>query len=99
MNTYDVGDTVRLQAVFTNSAGTQVDPSSVTLQYKQYRVDASSYTTLVYGVNSITLAAAGSYYHDLNISSGGEWRYRWNGLGANAAAVEGTFQVRWRNVG
>lgn len=99
MNTYDVGDTIRLQATFTNSAGTQVDPSSVSLQYKQYRADPLSYTTLVYGVNSIVLAGAGSYYHDFAVSSGGEWRYRWNGTGANQAAVEGQFLVRWRNVG
>ena len=99
MNIYDVGDLVRLRGSFTNSAAAAVDPSSVTLQYRQLSVDPASYTTLVYGVNSIVKASTGEYYHDLSVNSDGEWRYRWNGLGANAAAVEGSFKVRWRAVG
>ena len=99
MNSYDIGDLIRLRGSFTNSAGAAVDPSSVTLQYRQLIADPSSYTTLVYGVNSIVKASTGEYYHDLSVTSDGEWRYRWNGLGANAAAVEGSFKVRWRSAG
>lgn len=99
MNTYDVGDLVRLRGSFTNSAGTAVDPSSVTLQYRRFLDDPASYTTLVYGVGSITRVQTGEYLHDLAVNTDGEWRYRWNGLGANAAAVEESFKVRWRSVG
>ena len=53
MNSYDIGDLIRLRGSFTNSAGAAVDPSSVTLQYRQLSVDPTSYTTLIYGVNSI----------------------------------------------
>ena len=99
MNTYDIGDVVRLRASFTNSAGTAVDPTSVTVQYRRWLADPASYTTLVYGVNSVVKAGTGEYYHDLLTGSldAGEYRYRWNGLGDNAAAVEGRFMlsVRW----
>lgn len=98
-NAYDVGDVVRLSAAFTNSAGTAVDPSSVTVQYRQWLVDPASFTTLVYGVNSVVKASVGNYYHDLAVNSDGEWRYRWNGLGVNAAGAEERFMVRVRGVG
>jgi len=99
MNLYDVGDVVRMRASFTNSAGTYVDPSSITLQYRQFLADPLSYTTVVYGVGSITRVSTGSYFSDVAVNSDGEWRYRWNGLGENAAAVEEQFKVRFRSVG
>ena len=99
MNLYDVGDLVRLRSSFVNSAGASVDPSSVTLQYRRFLDDPSSYTTLIYGVNSIVKASVGEYYHDLATGSEGEFRYRWNGLGANASAAEKAFKVRFRSVG
>lgn len=99
MNSYDIGDLIRLRGSFTNSAAAAVDPSSVTLQYRQFAVDPASYTTLIYGVNSIVKASTGEYYHDLSVNSDGEWRYRWNGLGANAAAAEISFKIRVRSVG
>lgn len=99
MNQYDVGDVVRLATTFTNSAGTGVDPSSITFQHRQWLADPTSFTTIVYGVGSITRVTTGEYYHDFAVSSVGELRYRWNGFGANAAAVEGRFMVRIRYVG
>jgi len=99
MNLYDVGDLVRIRASFTNSAAQPVDPSSVTLQHRQFLADPLSYTTVVYGVGSITRVSTGEYFHDLSVNTDGEWRYRWNGLGENAAALEETFKVRWRSVG
>lgn len=99
MNAYDVGDVIRLRGSFTNSAGTAVDPSSVTVQLRRVLDDPASYSTLVYGVNSVVKASVGEYYHDFTVSTDGEWRYRWNGLGDNAAAVEVAFKVRWRAVG
>ena len=99
MNSYDIGDLIRLRGSFTNSAGAAVDPSSVTLQYRLLAADPTSYTTLIYGVNSVVKASVGEYYHDLSVTSDGEWRYRWNGLGANAAAAETPFKIRTRSVG
>lgn len=100
MNIYDVGDTVRLRTTFTDSGGVLVDPGSVTVQYRQFRADPASVTTLLWnGVNSVVRVQAGEYYHDLLVNTDGEWMYRWNGLGVNASAAEGVFSVRNRFVG
>lgn len=99
MNFYDVGDVIHLQATFTNSAGTGVDPSTVTFQYRPRDWSTSSFSTLIYGVNSIVKAATGVYYHDFPVQTPGEFMYRWNGLVANAAAEEGIFTARIRWVG
>lgn len=102
MNIFDIGDVVRLRGSFTNSAGTAVDPSSLTLQLRRFLDDPSSFSTLVYGVNSVVRASVGEYYHDFSVSSGsqaGEWRYRWNGTGDNAAAGEQQIMFRVRFVG
>ena len=99
MNQYDVGDVIRVSGTFTDSSQAGVDPSSVTFQYRQHLADPSSVTTLIYGINSVTRVSTGSFFSDVPVNSGGEWRYRWNGTGANAAAIEGAFLVRWRSVG
>lgn len=102
MNYFDLGDVIRLRAVFTNSQGSAVDPSTVTFQHRFRAFDPLSYSTLVYGVNSIVKTGAGNYYHDFFTSQqsySGELRYRWNGLGDNAAAVEGALMVSIRHVG
>lgn len=109
MNTFDIGDTVRMRGVFTNSAGAAVDPSTVTMQYRPFFADPASYNTVIYGPGAIVKGATGDYFLDLDIRSGtggyseatmyGKWFYRWNGTGNNAAAAEGMFEVRTRNVG
>ena len=106
MNIYDIGDIVRLLVSFTNSAGQYVDPSSLTLQYKKVLTDPSSFRTLVYGVDAITRVNTGNYFHDFDVRSAGlltdlqgEWRYRWNGLGANAGAGEKSIMFSVRGVG
>lgn len=99
MNVYDVGDMVRLRVSFANSAGTAVDPSTVTLQIRRESDAQGSYSNLIYGVNSITKAGTGEYYHDFSVTSDGMHRYRWNGLGANPAASETPFMIRQRWVG
>lgn len=93
MNTYLQGNVVRLLASFTNSAGTPVDPSSLTLYHGVIRPQASAVQSLVYGQNSIVRASVGVFYSDVPVNSSGDWRYRWEGLGDNQAAIEGGFSV------
>ena len=96
MNRYDVGDVVRMRASFTNSAGTAVDPSSVSFQYRP-PIDVT--TSLAYDTDAaLVKSSTGVYYADINVSSSGVWKYRWNGAGSNAAAAEGVFEVRFRDV-
>lgn len=93
MNSYDVGDVVRLTATFTNSAGVVVDPSSIFAWHQIMKPILFDVTTIGYGVNSMTRSSAGIYYTDIPVNSAGEWHYRFRGYGANAAAVNGKFQV------
>lgn len=93
MNQYNVGDMVRLTASFVNSAGVGVDPSSIYAWHQVLKPCASDVTTIGYGVNSMVRLGAGSYYTDVAVNTDGEWGYRFRAYGANAAAVDGRFQV------
>ena len=99
MTTYAAGNMVRLTATFTDSAGVAVDPSSVHLLFAIIKPVASGVNSLAYGVNSIVKLGTGIYYHDLDVSSSGDYRYRWVGRGANAAAQESGFSVPAPTVG
>lgn len=99
MNQYDVGDMVRLTATFVNSAGTAVDPSSIYAWHQIIKPTLFDVTTIGYGVGSMVKLSTGVYYTDVPVNSGGEWRYRFRGYGANAAAVEGKFMVLMPIVG
>lgn len=98
MKIYDIGDKVRLSAVFTNSAGTVVDPGSVTLQYRRWLADVNSFTTISQ-TGSIAHPSTGVFYADIAFAEDGEWRYRFNGFGDNAGASEGIIKMRQRSVG
>lgn len=99
MNVHDVGDLVRVSLTLTDSGGIGLDPGSLSFQHRRELADPLSYSTLVYGVDSITRTSTGVYYTDVSVNTGGTWLYRWNAFGSNQAAVEGQFQVRWRKVG
>ena len=94
MNNHDIGDFVRVQATFVDSGGTQVDPSSLFGLYGVVKPYISNVTTIPYGgTNSLVKLGTGVYYTDIPVNSSGEYHYRFRGYGANAAAVEGKFQV------
>ena len=93
MNNYHVGNVVRLAAIFTNSAGVQVDPSSVASLHRIIKPVLTAVQTTTYGVGSVTRVSTGSYYYDLAVNSPGELHYRYEGRGDNPAATEGQMQV------
>lgn len=98
MKNYDLGDIIRTGVTFTNSAGVVVAPDAVTYKFRKWLLDPSSVTN----VTSIANPSTGVYYADIDTSSGmaeGEYRFRWQGTGANAAAGEGAFKIRMRAVG
>ena len=99
MNTYDTGDVVRITASFVNSAGVNVDPSSIYAWHQIISPTRFDVTTIGYGVESMVRLGTGVYYTDVPVNSGGEWRYRFRGYGSNAAAVEGKFMVLMPVVG
>lgn len=93
MNTYDIGDQVRLTSNLTNLSGTLTDPTTVTLRVRKPDGVATDYT---YAGGAVTKSSTGVYYRDVDIDQAGEWNYRWSGTGTLVVAEEGQFYVRPR---
>lgn len=93
-STYDIGDTVRLANVFTQS-GTAIDPTAVTLVVRLPDATQTSYT---YAGNTITKDSTGHYHVDVSTTIAGIYRYRWTSTGTGAASEESWFEVRPRRV-
>lgn len=94
MNTYDVGDQIRLSAVFANSAGTAVDPSALTLVVFPAEGTAVTYT---YGVGTVIVRdSLGNYHADITVTarSGGTWYYKFTATGTYIGMQQGSFGVR-----
>lgn len=90
MNSYQVGDQVRVSVAFTNTAGTAADPTTITLLVKQRQRAVATYT---FAAGQVTKTATGAYYRDVDVTEEGIWDYRWVGTGAVVAAAEGSFNV------
>lgn len=84
--TYDVGDLVRLTAVFRDlTTGQLADPTTVEL-----RVRANGVTTVY---DDTVRDSTGTYHRDVTITKSGPTDYRWIGTGAVQAAALGRFDV------
>lgn len=86
IDAYDIGDTVRLTATFTNESAANADPTTVTVSI---RAPDGTVTT-----PTATQSSTGVYYCDLAVTMAGVWRYRFAGTGALVAAGEGQLFVR-----
>lgn len=93
VTTYDIGDKVRITATFTSTAGTNADPTAVTVKHK----DPSGNLTTV-DSTSVTNSATGVYYADLEPDEAGVWHYSIGGTGNVVAYAEDWFRVRHVNV-
>ena len=92
MNTYDIGDTPRLTATWTDINDLAVDPSAVTFTWK---TPGASVTTYTYGVDAqLVKSSTGIYYVDLALNASGKWSYRFAGTGPGAASAENQLNVR-----
>ena len=96
-NTYDIGDLVICDALFTDvETGAVQDPTVVTFLYRE---PDGSITTRVFPA-SITKVATGRYESSVDIAAAlprpqGEWFYRWAGSGVvGQSAAEGRFIIR-----
>ena len=84
INEYLPGQKVRISASFTNSAGTEADPSDVILTVKA--------PTGVTSTPTVSRDSTGIYHADVTLNSAGQWHYRWTGSGVIVAAGE-TFLI------
>jgi hypothetical protein len=84
INAYARGATVRASVLIENAAGTDVDPTGLSVVTRN---PAGTETTKVYGTDvEVVKAATGSYYIDIDLTTVGEWAYRWIGTGTNKGA-------------
>ncbi len=92
MNSYDVGDQVRITVDIADADGRAIDPTALTFSYRD---PANVVTELTYGEDeAVSRKGLGSYYVDLVANRAGIWPYRWECSGTVTAAVEGRFTVR-----
>jgi hypothetical protein len=83
---YTVGTAIRLEAVFTDEAGTEVDPTAVEAELLLPDGSIVKFT----GVQVIK-TATGNYYVDYTPTANGLYQYRFDGTGTVIAANEGYF--------
>ena len=86
INTYDIGDRLRLWSRFYDFDGNLASPTAVNILV---RTPAGAETSV-----AATLHATGVYYRDVTIDTAGTWHYRGNGTGALIASGEWQFKVR-----
>lgn len=92
MSCYDVGDEVRLSAVFMDIDGNDQDPTAVYLWYED---PSGNEVTLTYGVDvALVKDAVGQYHADIDVDEVGRWPYRWYSTGTGRAAATGRLVVR-----
>lgn len=94
-STYDIGDTVRLTATYTDTGGTAANPTTVTFVYED---PSGTATTITSTSTSVSNPAVGSFFTDLVPDEAGLWEYRSSSTGTIIASEEGYFIVRARRV-
>lgn len=91
-NVYDVGDLVRVSAVFKNAAGTATDPTATSIKIRK---PDGVVTTLVFGVDGALIRdSAGTFHTDISITMKGEWIHKFIGTGAVQAVEEKNFLAK-----
>lgn len=91
--TCDVGDVPQIQVVFTNSGGTAVDPSTITLYLAPPSGAVGTYTY----PTDVQRSAQGTYTYNGTATASGWWNLRWVGDGAAIAAQQDRYFVRELN--
>lgn len=89
--TYDLGDTVRLQATFTNAAGALADPATVSFIVRD---PTGTETTYTYAAATVSKASVGVFFRLHVPDAGGHWRWRAVSTGDPATVEEDAFYVK-----
>lgn len=91
LQTYDVGDTVQIDASYTDTGGSPIAPTSVKFVVRDPAGSESTYTS---GSTSVVNPSSGSYYTRFVIDQSGTWRWRSYSTGNVVTASESAFVVR-----
>ena len=101
-STYDIGDTIRLTGTFTDTGGTNADPTNINFLYDTPTSTAPSTATRtstgINTVDGITKVSAGVYHFDLQSTGKGLYETRFTSSDVIEASVESWFSVRPRRV-
>lgn len=93
MTVYNAGQEVRYWGTFADEQGTAYDPATVRLLIAPPGAPGTYYT---YGVGgTIQRQAAGTFYADVILSSGGYWRWGWEGTGTITTTAYGRDFARY----
>ena len=93
MKYHDVGDEVKVTAVFTDpdNGNAALDPTAVKFDFT---TPAGLTTTYIYGTNSeLVKDSTGNYHVLIDAATSGIWTYRWYSTGTGKAADDGRFDV------
>ena len=88
----DIGDSIRLNATFTNIAGADTDPTAIVLTIRE--PDGVLVTKDYPTPADITKDATGKFHFDFAITKAGRHIVNWEGTGAVATAEETEFYAR-----
>lgn len=89
---YDKGDVLRVQGVYTNAAGTAIDPSVPMFSVK---TPAGTVTTYTYPTDAqLVRLSAGTYYLDVRFTLSGYWTVRMHSSGTGEASEEREYVVK-----
>lgn len=92
MNTYDVGDKVRIACKFTDVDDVETNPTVTVFKFTDPSGNTITYT---YDTDDeLERDSTGNFHVDITIDEPGTWYYRWIGTGTVVAAEEGSFYVR-----
>lgn len=94
-NEYEIQQLVRLEAAFTDRAGTPIDPTAVYLLVKTPQPNGGEFFEYVYnsGDNVIVRVSTGVFYANFTPLTAGTYDYRWESTGTGQAAEEARFSV------
>lgn len=88
---YQKGDLVRCSGNFKNSAGSDIDPTTVSFKFT---TPGGVATTYLYGTDAqVVKDSVGNYHVDLSVNQRGDWHYRWESTGTGQAAEDHQFTV------
>ncbi len=93
MDTFDIGDRLRLTVTFKDVDDAPSDPTEVTIQHRNS--EAGSVTeTYDGGAGLVVKDSTGVYHLDANLDKPGRWYWRAQGEDTPEAAGERSFTVR-----
>lgn len=94
-STYDIGDTVRLRATYTDTGGTATNPTTVTFVWED---PSGNFSTRISGSSNVMNPSVGTFHTDFITDEAGLWEYRVSSTGTIIASEEDYFIVRARRV-